>query len=181
MPSFLPLRFAQLHRVAALLATTVAVQAATVEPTTAGVHNVATQANTAAAEQKPRIAVFSGPTATIQNSRPLVTSNKARRAAGLPLLKGRDNQPITFDELYPQRLAAPVTVYIEQFTAHPLEQDVAELYAPADGYIQADGRFAKERRASTDKPVYAVTLEPGDGLYPLPFMGRQADGSSWDS
>ncbi len=28
--------------------------------------------------QKPRIAVFSGPTATIQNSQPLVTSNYAR-------------------------------------------------------------------------------------------------------
>jgi hypothetical protein len=27
---------------------------------------------------KPRIAVFSGPTATIQNNKPLVTSNKAR-------------------------------------------------------------------------------------------------------
>ena len=134
-----------------------------------------------AAEQKPRIAVFSGPTATIQNSRPLVTSNKARAASGLPVLKGRDDQQITFDELYPQRLAAPVTVYIEQFSAHPLEQDAAELYAAPDGYVQADGRFAKERHASTDKPVYAVTLEPGDGLYPLPFMGRQADGSAWES
>ena len=28
--------------------------------------------------QKPRIAIFSGPTATIQNSQPLVTSNYAR-------------------------------------------------------------------------------------------------------
>ena len=29
--------------------------------------------------QRPKIAVFSGPTATIQNSEPLVTSNKARK------------------------------------------------------------------------------------------------------
>jgi hypothetical protein len=29
--------------------------------------------------------------------------------------------------------------------------------------------------------VYAATLRPEDGLYPLPFMGRQADGSAWDS
>jgi len=32
---------------------------------------------------RPRIAVFSGPTATIQNSEPLVTSNKAREKYGL--------------------------------------------------------------------------------------------------
>ena len=35
--------------------------------------------------EKPRIAVFSGPTATIQNTEPLVTSNKAREKYGLPL------------------------------------------------------------------------------------------------
>jgi hypothetical protein len=34
----------------------------------------------------PRIAVFSGPTATIQNSPPLVTSGKARAQHGLPAL-----------------------------------------------------------------------------------------------
>ena len=33
---------------------------------------------------KPRIAHFSGPNATIQNSPPLVTSNKARAKYGLP-------------------------------------------------------------------------------------------------
>ena len=32
---------------------------------------------------RPKIAVFSGPTATIQNSEPLVTSNKARARHGL--------------------------------------------------------------------------------------------------
>ena len=39
---------------------------------------------TSAGNEKPRIAVFSGPTATIQNSEPLVTSNKAREKYGLP-------------------------------------------------------------------------------------------------
>ena len=34
---------------------------------------------------KPRIAVFSGPNATIQNNKPLVTSNKAREQYGLPM------------------------------------------------------------------------------------------------
>jgi L-asparaginase len=135
----------------------------------------------AAAPAKPKIAIFSGPTATVQNSRPLITSNKARAAAGLPLLKGADGQPLTFDELFPQRVAAPVTIYVEQFTAHPLESDVADLYGKPDGYVAADGSFSKTRRAPADKPVYAVTLKPEDGLYPLPFMGLQSDGSAWDS
>jgi L-asparaginase len=135
----------------------------------------------AAEKPKPKIAIFSGPTATIQNSRPLITSNKARAAAGLPLLTGSDGRPLAFDELYPQRLAAPVTVYVEQFTAHPLESDVAELYAAPDGYVATDGSFSKTRRSPADKLVYAITLRPEDGLYPLPFMGLQANGSAWDS
>ncbi|HEY0947758.1 MAG TPA: asparaginase domain-containing protein [Opitutaceae bacterium] len=134
----------------------------------------------AAPATKPRIAVFSGPTATIQNSRPLITSNKARAAAGLPLRLDARGEPLPFDELFPQRIAAPVTIYVEQFTAHPLESDAADLYAPPDGYVAADATFAKERRSPADKPVYAVTLRPEDGLYPLPFMGRQRDGGPWD-
>ncbi len=130
---------------------------------------------------KPKIAVFSGPTATIQNSRPLLTSNKARAEHGLPLLTGADGQPLPFDELHAQRLAAPVTVYVEQFSAHPLEADVAELYADPDGYVAADGSFSKTRRSPSDKPVYAITLKPEDGVYPLPYMGRQRDGKPWDS
>ena len=130
---------------------------------------------------KPKIAVFSGPTATIQNSTPLITSNKARAAHGLPLRTGSDGLPLTFDVLHPQRLAAPATVYVEMFTAHPLESDVAELYAAPDGYVSADGTFSPTRRSPSDKPVYAVQLLPKDGLYPLPYMGLQKDGSAWDS
>src|SRR5215510_11816301 len=99
---------------------------------------------------KPKIAVFSGPTATIQNSEPLVTSNKARTRHGLPLRLNPDGSPMRFDALRPQRLAAPVTLYVEQFSAHPLERDAAELY------------------------------HPPDGLYPLPYMARQADGQAWE-
>ena len=76
---------------------------------------------------KPKIAVFSGPTATIQNSEPLVTSNKARARYGLPLRSHPDGSPMRFDALRPQRLAAPVTLYIAQFSAHPLERDAARL------------------------------------------------------
>src|SRR5262245_10676303 len=72
---------------------------------------------------KPTIAIFSGSNATLQHSRELITSNKARGKYGLPLLKNRDGSPLRFDSLRPQRLAAPVTVYIEAFSAHPLESD----------------------------------------------------------
>jgi L-asparaginase len=129
---------------------------------------------------RPRIAVFSGPTATIQNSEPLVTSNKAREKYGLPLRANPDGSPARFDVLRAQRLAAPVTVYIEQFSAHPLERDAAELYAPPDGYLDSTGAFHKERTCPGDKPVYEVTLKPEDGLYPLPYMARQASGQAWE-
>ena len=129
---------------------------------------------------RPRIAVFSGPTATIQNSEPLVTSNKAREKYGLPLRVNPDGSPARFDVLRAQRLAAPVTVYIEQFSAHPLERDAAELYAPPDGYLDAAGVFHKERTSPDDKPVYEVTLKPEDGLYPLPYAARQANGQAWE-
>jgi L-asparaginase len=52
------------------------------------------------------IAVFSGPTATIQNSEPLVTSNKARAKYGLPARLNPDGSRPRFDALRPQRLAA---------------------------------------------------------------------------
>lgn len=129
---------------------------------------------------KPRIAVFSGPTATIQNTEPLVTSNKAREKYGLPMRSHPDGSPLRFDVLRPQRLAASVTVYVEQFSAHPLECDAVELYAPPDGYIDASGQYHRERQGPNDKPVYEITLKPEDGLYPLPYMGRQANGQAWE-
>jgi hypothetical protein len=135
---------------------------------------------TSRSSDKPRIAVFSGPTATIQNTEPLVTSNKARKKYGLAPRNHADGSPMRFDILRPQRLAAPVTVYVEQFSAHPLERDFAELYAPPDGYIDSAGMFHKQRTGRNDKPVYEVTLGPEDGLYPLPYMARQAGGQAWE-
>ena len=121
---------------------------------------------------KTRIAHLAGPTATIQNTPPLVTSNKARARHGLPLLNDVDGAPLKHDALRAQRLAAPAKVYVEQFSGHPLEADAAELYGPPDGYIGADGVFRKERRSPDDKPVYEIELKPEDGLYPLPYMAR---------
>jgi L-asparaginase len=129
--------------------------------------------------EKPKIAVFSGPTATIQNSPPLLTSNKARLAYGLEPLTDAFGQPLKQDAVRAQRLAAPVTVYIDYLSAHPLEEDAADLYAPPDGYLAPDGTYS-EAPAEGTRPVYRVTLEPSDGLYMLPYMGRQQDGKPWD-
>ena len=101
---------------------------------------------------KPRIAVFSGPNATIANSPPLVTSNKAR-LAGERLISGR------FDHLVPQMLYEKVKIKIKKFSAHPLEQDAASVYAD-------DG-----------KDYYEVELSPDDGPYLLPYMARRSDGT----
>jgi L-asparaginase len=127
----------------------------------------------------PRIAVFSGPTATIQNSPPLITSNKARSSNDLPLTGPAGDPRQHFDALRAQRLAAPVTVHVEQYSAHPLEADAADLYGPPDGWIDGQGAFHTQAVAG-GRPVYAVTLEPADGLYLLPYMARQADGRPWD-
>src|SRR5947208_8648056 len=129
---------------------------------------------------KPRIAHISGSNATISSSPPLVTSNKAREKRGLPLVEDRSGARLRFDALRPQRLAAPVTVYVEQFSAHPLERDAAELYGPPDGYVDRASKFHRERQSPADVPVYEITLKPDDGLYPLPYMARQADGRAWE-
>jgi hypothetical protein len=129
---------------------------------------------------RPRIAHFSGPNATIQNSPPLVTSNKARAKYGLPLKHNDDGSEQRFDVLRAQRIAAPVTVYVEQFSAHPMEKDASELYAPPDGYVDKNGKFHKERQNPDDKPVFEVQLTPEDGVFPLPYMARQADGRPWE-
>jgi L-asparaginase len=109
-----------------------------------------------------------------------VTSNKARAKYGLSLRSSSDGSPSTFDALRPQRLAAPVTLYVEQFSAHPLEADAADLYGPPDGFIGTDGIFRKVPASPGDKPVYEVRLDPNDGLYPLPYMATQADGTAWE-
>src|SRR5256885_2822601 len=129
---------------------------------------------------KPRIAHISGSNATISSSPPLVTSNKAREKRGLRLLEDANGARLRFDALRPQRLAAPVTVYVEQFSAHPLERDAAELYGPPDGYVDRAGGFHRERQSNSDVPGYEITLRPDDGLYPLPYMAVQADGSPWE-
>jgi L-asparaginase/Glu-tRNA(Gln) amidotransferase subunit D len=102
---------------------------------------------------KPKIAIFSGPTATIANSPTLVTSNKGRRA-GERVIPGR------YDHLAAQLLHEPVTVKIRKFTGHPLEEQAKDVY-------HDDG-----------KDYYEVELTPEDGPYLLPYLGRRADGSA---
>ena len=101
---------------------------------------------------KAKIAVFSGPRATIANSPTLVTGNKGR----LPherVLPGR------YDHLVPQVLHEPAVVRIRKYSAHPLEEDAASVY-------HQDGR-----------DYYEVELLPEDGPYPLPYMARRANGT----
>ena len=133
-----------------------------------------------ASTPKIRIAHLAGPTATIQNTPPLVTSNKARAKYGLPPRMNADGSLPAFDPLRTQRLALPAKVYVEQFSAHPLEADKAELYGPPDGYVDADGALHAAPSSPSDKPVYEIELRPEDGVYPLPYMARQADGSAWE-
>src|SRR5580700_1165892 len=128
---------------------------------------------------KARIAHLAGPNATIQNTPPLVTSNKARAKRQLPLLTDKDGSPARFDVLRNQRLAAPATVYVEQFSAHPLEADAAELYGPPDGYCNSRGEFSETRLSESDRPVFRIEIDPQDGYYPMPYMARQADGRAW--
>lgn len=128
----------------------------------------------------PLVALVAGPTATILNEDPPVTSGKARARHGLPPALDWYGRPVATDPLHYQRLAAPATVYIEAHTAHPTEPAAATLSAPPDGYLDATGGFSPERRSPGDRPVYQVTLLPEDGLYLLPYMARRADGSAWE-
>ena len=101
---------------------------------------------------RAKIAVFSGPRATIANSPTLVTGNKGR-LPGERVLSGR------YEHLVPQELHEPVVVRIRKYTGHPLEADAAAVY-------EQDG-----------KEYYEVELLPEDGPYPLPYVARRASGS----
>jgi hypothetical protein len=114
----------------------------------------------------PQIAVFSGPTATIQNTPPLLTS---------------DGSGGVRDTLRAQRLAASAVVYVEQFSAHPLEADSGDLYAPPDGYATADGQIlpADAGPGVGRTPVLRVELRPADGPFLLPYAARTRGGAPW--
>ena len=101
---------------------------------------------------RARIAVFSGPRATIANSPTLVTGHKGR-------LPGERVLPGRYEHLVPQVLHEPVKVKIRKFSGHPLEEDSAAVY-------HQDGN-----------DYYEVELLPEDGPYPLPYVARRANGS----
>lgn len=159
--------------------------AASVLPSASGareraVDNLPESLTTGQSDSKPTIAMYAGPTATILNNGTRITSNKAREKYDLPLLTDSDGESLGSGPLRPQRLAAPVTVYIEAYSAHPLESQKKELYAPPDGYVDSETGEFSESEAEGDVPVYEVTLEPDDGLYKLPYMARQANGEAWE-
>jgi len=130
--------------------------------------------------KKPRIVHLAGPTATIQNTPPLVTSNKARAARGLPPRLDFSGEPPRYDALRPQRLAAPAVVYVERHSAHPMEAEAEALHGAAEGWLSPEGVFSETKTSEADRAVHRVEIAPEDGLYPLPYMGFQADGSPWE-
>jgi L-asparaginase len=101
---------------------------------------------------RPTILVCSGPKATIAKTPPLLTSTKARSA-------DEGGEDARFDTLVPQYLEEPVDVKIRRFSAHPMEEDAAEVYH------------------DTGEAYDEVTLRPEDGPYPLPYVARRDDGS----
>ena len=73
--------------------------------------------------KKIRIAHLAGPNATIQNTPPLVTSNKARAAHGLPLLTDVEGQPSRFDVCHEgadARVAASMARARHSSPVHPV-------------------------------------------------------------
>jgi hypothetical protein len=99
--------------------------------------------------RKARIAHLAGPTATIQNTPPLVTSNKARAKHGLPLLTNRDGTPARFDAVRPQRPAAQ-----SMLGRGSLSPSHAHRYPPASGGWPSDGlsgRWSMHKPASRAK------------------------------
>jgi hypothetical protein len=120
----------------------------------------------ASGTELPRIAVFSGPTATIQNTPPLITG---------------DGPGGRRDTLRAQRLAAPAVVYVEQFSGHPLEADSSDLYAPPDGYLGPDGTLLPPGAGPGPglRPVLKVELRPADGLFLLPYKSVTRNGAPW--
>src|SRR5260370_725961 len=115
-------------------------------------------------KEKPRIAHIAGSNATIANSAALVTSNKAPAEHGLPVMRDESGKPIRFDALRPQRLAAPAKVYVEQFSAHPLERDAAELYGPPGGYPKGDPPEVMGRDFFPYRPYHLAVSPPRGAL-----------------
>ena len=56
---------------------------------------------------------------------------------------------------------------------------MVELYAPPDGYLDAEtSAFSKDRQKPGDIPVYEVNLRPEGGVVPPPLYGSS---SRWTS
>ena len=130
---------------------------------------------------KPRVAHLAGPTATIQNTPPLVTSNKARAKYGLP----PQDQPRRQHAEVRCAAAAAAGRAGEGLCRAVLGACRSRPTRPSStgrrtAISMRPGRSTRTRRSDADKPVYEVELQPEDGLYPLPYMARQADGSAWE-
>lgn len=119
---------------------------------------------------RPKIAVFSGPNATVLNSPPLI---------------GRTADDPSSGTLRPQRIATPAVVYIEPMSAHPLESDAAELYGTPNCLLDEQGNEHSPSEPPRDgrhlRAVHRILLHPEDGLFLLPYVSTDRDGVPWQS
>ena len=130
---------------------------------------------------KTRIAHLAGPTATIQNTPPLVTSNKARAKHGLPLL----HRMPTARRCVTTRCGRSGSRRRSRSTSSSSPPIRSKPTPPSStgrptATSAPTARSARSARTPSDKPVYEIELKPEDGLYPLPYMAIQADGSAWE-
>ena len=119
-----------------------------------------------ATDAKPRIAVFSGPTATIQNNEPLVTSNKAREQYGLPVRHDAHGQ-VLMDWPRVQRIArAPGA------EGHQRERGARGRFRENRRSIQASERksWRGGGRAVTDSIITKWIARTFVGLLALAFI-----------
>ena len=99
---------------------------------------------------KPKIAIFSGPRATVTNSPPLVTSNKGRACPASRLLPGR------FDHL-----------------VGPAPPRARRRCASRSTRRTRWRRTPNACITTTASDYYEVELRPEDGPYLLPYMARR--------
>ena len=132
------------------------------------------------AKGKVKIAHLAGPTATIQNSPPLVTSNKARANTACRRERPRRQRSAL-------RRVAPATagrsrkglcrIASRRIRSKPTLPNSTVRRTD----ISMPWRVPERAQHPDDKAVFEIEIHPEDGLYPMPYMARQANGQAWEA